>query len=332
MTKSLKKAYLCWLFGGLFGLHHAYLRRDKQAFVWFSTLGGFFIGFINDFFRISEYVKEANEEQEFAKKLENFKSQLKSPAFAKTNFLFSVLIGAFFNYILKNCVVIELDDDEEDNHTYRIFILILRFITPLVISTFVYLIGTEGPIQCKFRWPLFGAILGFIVQLILLPNNFVCSLCSAFFLNWKVEWKHRQNETKQVKRKLYKRIAYFSIGSVLVLSIFGLYVWNNATLEVDGKQITLKESVKNFFNTQEMTELIEFLKTLWNFYQAHGWRKFVNNIYYGYDPEAIANAYNIIGLNEKASQNEVDMKCRNLSRKWHPDKFKVKKENKTKFF
>jgi len=319
MTKSIKKAYLCWLFGGFFGLHHVYLRRDKQAFVWFSTLGGLLVGFIKDLFRMPEYLKEANEEPEFVKKFNKLKSQLKSPAFAETNFLFSVVIGAFFNYILKNCLLIDSDDEND-----LIYLKVVQVITPLVISTFVYLTSTESPTQCEFKWPLLGAYLGFLVQSILFPkSNFVCSICSALFLNWNVEWNHKHFETKRNKRKLYKRVLYFSIGSMLVMSIFGLYVWNNATFEVDGKRITLKESVKNFFNTQEMTQLIEFLQTLWNFYQAHGWRKLYNNIFYGYDPEAIANAYTIIGLNEKASQNDVDMKCRNLSRKWHPDKYKV---------
>ena len=33
-------------------------------------------------------------------------------------------------------------------------------------------------------------------------------------------------------------------------------------------------------------------------------------------------------MNEKSSQSEIDMKCRLLSRKWHPDKYKdpIKKE------
>lgn len=37
--KSVWKAYLLWLFGGIFGLHHLYLRRDTQAFLWWATLG-----------------------------------------------------------------------------------------------------------------------------------------------------------------------------------------------------------------------------------------------------------------------------------------------------
>ena len=38
--KSLFITYLLWLIGGWIGLHHFYLRRDKQAFLWWSTFGG----------------------------------------------------------------------------------------------------------------------------------------------------------------------------------------------------------------------------------------------------------------------------------------------------
>lgn len=37
--KSTCVAYLCWLIGGLFGLHKLYLRRDREALIYVTTLG-----------------------------------------------------------------------------------------------------------------------------------------------------------------------------------------------------------------------------------------------------------------------------------------------------
>lgn len=37
--KSSWMAFVCWLIGGLFGLHHFYLRRDRQALIYVTTLG-----------------------------------------------------------------------------------------------------------------------------------------------------------------------------------------------------------------------------------------------------------------------------------------------------
>lgn len=64
--KSVFVAYLFWLFGGIFGLHHFYLRRDRQAFIWATTLGGYFgIGWLGDMFKIRKYVEDANDDPKF---------------------------------------------------------------------------------------------------------------------------------------------------------------------------------------------------------------------------------------------------------------------------
>lgn len=63
--KSLLVTFILWLFGGVFGLHHFYLRRDRHAFVWWSTLGGYGLGWIGDLFKLNTYVKDANEDHEF---------------------------------------------------------------------------------------------------------------------------------------------------------------------------------------------------------------------------------------------------------------------------
>ena len=68
--KSVFWAYLLWLIGGVFGLHHFYLGRDLQAFVWWSTLGGFCgMGWLYDLFHIPRYVDEANMDPLYLHKL-----------------------------------------------------------------------------------------------------------------------------------------------------------------------------------------------------------------------------------------------------------------------
>lgn len=73
--KSVIWAYFWWFFGGLFGLHHIYLRRDAHAFLWWSTLGGYFgIGWICEVFKIPRYVREANNDPKY---VEDFKNRIK---------------------------------------------------------------------------------------------------------------------------------------------------------------------------------------------------------------------------------------------------------------
>lgn len=93
--------------------------------------------------------------------------------------------------------------------------------------------------------------------------------------------------------KIFKRIVYFSVGSVVVATIFGLFLWNNASLEFEGKRVTLKESIYKVLRSEQVNQLTEVFKMIWNFYKAHGFKRLVNNFYYGYDPEALANAYKV---------------------------------------
>jgi DnaJ family protein C protein 22 len=67
--KSMFLTYVLWLVGGFFGLHHIYLERDSQAFLWWCTLGGYVgCGWLRDIFHIPEYVADANEDKKFMEK------------------------------------------------------------------------------------------------------------------------------------------------------------------------------------------------------------------------------------------------------------------------
>lgn len=79
--KSVFWAYVCWLFGGIFGLHLFYLERDAHAFLTWSTLGGYGLGWLADITKIPRYVRECNEDpkaiEEFITKLRKFKKVYK---------------------------------------------------------------------------------------------------------------------------------------------------------------------------------------------------------------------------------------------------------------
>jgi hypothetical protein len=77
------------------------------------------------------------------------------------------------------------------------------------------------------------------------------------------------------------------------MSIFSLYLWNNLEYEVDGKKMTVKESITRIFTSKEMEQLKETLNTLWNFYQAHGFQKLYEQLFIG-DSKMISEAYKVI--------------------------------------
>jgi DnaJ family protein C protein 22 len=81
-NKSLTFTYIFSLIGGLFGLHHLYLGRTQHALLWFTTFGGFGIGFIYEFFfLLKKYVHETNHDLLIVNEYKLKMIQRKSPAF-----------------------------------------------------------------------------------------------------------------------------------------------------------------------------------------------------------------------------------------------------------
>ena len=104
--KRVSVAYFLWFVGGWFGLHHFYLRRDRQAFVWCCTLGGGFgIGLLRDLVQMSEYVAEANGDAGFEAELAARASRGR-PAFSLSRFAGEIIVGWLFG-TLARCLMPE---------------------------------------------------------------------------------------------------------------------------------------------------------------------------------------------------------------------------------
>jgi len=285
MCKSIKIAYLCWLFGGLFGLHHAYLKRDKHALIWFSTFGGFLVGFITDAFQMQSYVKQTNQESDYIKKFNSIKQQLKVPAFYGYRFFGSVLVGLFFSLITKYCLISE----------HLILMFILQHVRAIIIALMVYLVGTEMPIHSNgFTWPFLGSLTGILFEDTL--SIYSSPILSSLFLNWNIDWEDETDFKKIKNRKLTTRIIIFIIYSGFFFGLISLFIWQTAVLNVNGKNVPLKDAVYEFLNSKEMEKTYELIRQAWNYYRAHGLRKFINDQFYGFDPDILVNAYKVFVL------------------------------------
>lgn len=281
MCKSIKIAYLCWLFGGLFGLHHAYLKRDKHALIWFSTLGVFFVGFIVDAFKMRSYVNEANEEKDHIKQFNSIKKQIKVPAFYGYRFFGSILVGIFFSFITKFCFISE---------NQALFAL-LQIVRSLIIALMVYLVGTEQPMHARYKWPFFGSLIGLLFEDV--ASIYGSPIMSTLFLNWNIEWDEELDLKKIKDRKLTTRIIIFIMYSGFLFCLISLFLWQTTVLNINGKNVLLKDAVYEFFDSKEMEKVYELINQVWNYYKAHGLRKLIYDKYYGYDPDQLVNAYKV---------------------------------------
>lgn len=125
--KSLFTAYLLWLFGGFFGLHHFYLHRDRHAFITWATLAGYFgFGWLADLFKLPAYVRDCNEDVDYIEKLIKKMRKSEKPPVTWYRRAGSVIVANVFGYLLQAAIPTE-HFEEESIYLRLIFMLVLPF-------------------------------------------------------------------------------------------------------------------------------------------------------------------------------------------------------------
>lgn len=98
-------AYIFWLVGGTCGLHHFYLGRDRQAFIWWATFGGCFgLGWFRDLWRIPEYIFAANRDSGYIEDFRHKQRRYPRPSFNIVRFLGELILGWSFGVLARLCV------------------------------------------------------------------------------------------------------------------------------------------------------------------------------------------------------------------------------------
>ena len=146
-------AYFLWLVGGWFGLHHVYLGRDKQAFVWWCLPGGYFgLGWIRDIWRIPEYVREANAEKGWVSLQEEKMRQDEVPPWKMARWGGMLVVGNMFG-MLPAMAVPNKEDVGVD------LSLIGTLLTPFGCALGIWVVGNIGRWEGSLKRPLIGCYL-----------------------------------------------------------------------------------------------------------------------------------------------------------------------------
>ena len=82
--------------------------------------------------------------------------------------------------------------------------------------------------------------------------------------------------------------------------------------DTNGEQIRLKDS-----------NISKILQQVWQEIKSKGISDLISEIL---DPDGVDGALNTLGLNEESTFDEIKAKYRELSKKWHPDKFQNDEE------
>ena len=319
--KSLFLTYIIWAFFGWFGLHHFYLGRDRQAFVWWTTLGGFlYLGWFRDMWRIPDYVDDANDEEHFIQELTTRMKLRKCPKFNIVRFAGQLMTGYFYGSVINTALPPETP--------FWLEVLLVCF----GMTTGVHMIGNIGREQGGFWKPYFGSLASYCGLYYFNPeyvNLMYCVIGCALVFNQYREYRRTYCQTS-----LIKRLFVFSVGIGLMFTCFGSFLYFNAEFTTeDGETIKFRDSVNHFFKSPAW---LEFKSTLWQLYEEgrkNGWGNLYDEIVKSLDPKGETNAQRVLGVTEKSSKEDIKRAYKTLVRKWHPDRYKGedKKEAEKKF-
>ena len=113
----------------------------------------------------------------------------------------------------------------------------------------------------------------------------------------------------------------------LYTTLWGGYVFFNLRFTTtDGDEIRFREAVGNLMKSPAFQEFSKNVGALYSHCLEHGfwsaWGQLIDSL----DPLGERNALKVLDLKKGASQGEIRTRYRELSKRWHPDKFTNKDE------
>ncbi|XP_055606633.1 dnaJ homolog subfamily C member 22 [Uranotaenia lowii] len=314
--KSVFVAYVLWLFGGFFGLHHLYLHQDRRAFVWWCTFGGYFgIGWLSEIYQIPAMVRDANEDPRFVEEFRQKITLQQKPQFSTPRFVMGIMVGFLFGQLIMISIPQEVFAGVDWSF--------LHWLIPLGCAIGVWTVGNMGREKGVFWHCLLGAYLSYPMRYFVLDEAYWftgMAFCSAFaFDSFSKQW----NTDVPKRRKPLRRAAVLIPCVLLYLSLWGCFFYFNGTItDSDGDEVPVHEAIHNFIKSPWWTDLKQTIHDTVQFAKHNGWAEVWKQIIDSMDADGEQNAYKVLDVSPTASQTEITSRWRKLSREHHPDKVK----------
>ncbi|XP_018569722.1 dnaJ homolog subfamily C member 22 [Anoplophora glabripennis] len=314
--KSVILAYVYWLFGGILGLHLFYLERDAHAFLTWSTVGGYGLGWLADITKIPRYVRDCNNDPKFLAELAERMRRNAKPPFSSSRFISAIMVSYFWGQL----IMLAIPEDEIGGINWN---SIFHWFIPLAVALGVWVVGNIGREQGKPWLTILVSYLTYLARWYYFDENIWLTLmvfCSGLtFDTFSKEWRR----TPKKKKSFTKRVTVLFLCAVLYCGLWSSYLYFNGKItDSNGDEIPIHEALHHFFTSPWWTDLKQSLYDTYVYAQHHGWYEIWKQIIDLSDPQGEQNAYRVLGVSPTASQSEITAKWRGLSREFHPDKVK----------
>ncbi|XP_030746859.1 dnaJ homolog subfamily C member 22 isoform X2 [Sitophilus oryzae] len=314
--KSIFLAYVFWLFGGVFGLHLFYLERDAHAFLTWSTLGGYGLGWLADITKIPRYVRDCNNDPKFLQDLIEKMRRNRKPPFSTSRFISALMVG----YLWGQLVMLAIPEDEVYGINLNTY---LHWFIPLAVALGVWIVGNIGREQGSPKVTIITSYLSYFSRWYFFDENIwltIVMFTAAFtFDTYSKEWRRQPKK----KKPLTKRLGVLVFCGILYIGLWSSYLYFNGKItDSNGDEIPIHEALHHFFTSPWWTDLKQSLYETYQYAQVHGWYEIWKQIIELSDPQGEQNSYKVLGVSPTASQQEITARWRALSREHHPDKVK----------
>ncbi|XP_070790884.1 dnaJ homolog subfamily C member 22 [Pituophis catenifer annectens] len=301
MAKHLVVAVALWAVGGPAGLHHLYLGRDNHALLWMLTLGGFGIGWLWELWLLPGWVAQANGTQDLPNG--------QPPPLNPVRFLGQALVGIYFGVV----ALIGLS-------TLPGFYLLAL---PLAVGLGVHLVSEVGNQASNLQATLMAAFITAPIfyghPLGILPITLTTSVTAQNYRCYKTS-----NRTKKkLSLRLYRLgLAYLAFTTPLAYSAFSnTAATANYIASTIGAALDYVSVFPSLSGILESVLLLPYragkmLGLSGGYFQE--WEnilKFVQS----FQNERREMAYQILGIPNDATPEEITKSYRELVKLWHPD-------------
>ncbi|XP_036446897.1 dnaJ homolog subfamily C member 22 isoform X2 [Colossoma macropomum] len=300
-------AYALWAVGGPLGLHHLYLRRDSHALLWMLTLGGFWVGWLREFFRIPAYVSEANQEAEKARR-----PSASLPSVGLVRFAGQICVGIYFGSV----ALISLN-------TLSFFYLI---VLPLSVGAGVHLVSCVGQQTSDLQKTLTTCIITSSIfygsKLSPLPISIAASVTAAQHRRFKPPRK-AGSPSEPLGPRLYR----LSLAVLAFSAPLGYCIFLNTTATLYYISDCVAAILDMFWFFPWLRGVVEYFLLLpyqilctltGGSYYEKSWRKVLEILLNEYSKREI-DAMKVLSVSEGATLEEITQSYRELVKLWHPD-------------
>lgn len=255
-TKSLLVAYLLWLFGGFFGLHHLYLRRDGHAFFMFCTFGGYLgLCWITDAVYMPEYVRQFNTNAFFLSRMPFMKRPHFSAWRMHSQLAFSLIWGLLTSSAIPS------------KHYYW-----LEWTIPLFMSLAVWNMGNVGRHSGVWWHCGVAAYVTYGVLYLLKVDTMhtlalVSIISSLTFTIFSMKWRR-----KPCSLSLFSRLGIFGLACCVYLLLWWHFLYFNAYLmNVNDQRIPLMVIYNMLLKSKWWQDMKLALTHIYHHGVANGW-------------------------------------------------------------